>query len=693
MSCPYVHDNDLRKDALVKLKTKKRAKNLASRQIAARNRQQQNYCRESATAKSIQPKSAHLPSQAIVARLSSHHASNILHSKTRVQQKLLTADTTPKALKMPKEQIQQPPLSTATNPHQTGNFTHPTRSETMDISGNVSKQSCIVAVPSHSNSPTNAQESEPTLTSLSTQPKSKDIQQIKRVYYAKSRKKNKLKPCPLFAQGRCARGARCWYSHDPLADNKNTLKEEHQDIDTQAPAVQTSSNRPQAEKVTKAPEGSPLIAQPIYLPGQTSSQNTSTLVQEQVSTRLQSLKSRPCIKFAQGRHCWYGNSCKYSHDLAPQGQRTECLDKITGRAAGVQTSGVQASSGHTVTEHPIEVLEEIRAPEEDHFPGIPTTTLGFESWDTTATLQQWICKNIPYSEHFIKQYGHFIAKGVIPLAFLNKHQCEKANSSDGTFTCFEGLPYELRYQIWSYALDETRETMRVITKYTEVVPQGEMKAKQKKKMDWRPTSKPVEKKQLRRIVPCHEPPALLRVNREARKLALERYKLGFSTTDGAEARCYFNFTNDTLFFGGSNPEQFHQTVTALHKSERNQIWQIAVPLRYWVNNDDKDRFLACLVYFSNLRKVYLLVSPSREDSQYAQNQYMFEKIQTYVDEVWAKKNKIGRRSNSAPVVRRQYLSPFKAKAWGLDNIRFGGHNGTPAAVVPWTMLGYTCPKA
>jgi hypothetical protein len=197
--------------------------------------------------------------------------------------------------------------------------------------------------------------------------------------------------------------------------------------------------------------------------------------------------------------------------------------------------------------------------------------------------------------------GHYNHQAPGPLA--------TAASSSATFTCFGGLPVELRLKIWEQLLQP-----RVVI----AACLDEENAAEKRAQLGRRPSLPTT-------------PVLLRVCREARAVALRRYELAFAwrvpailaRPRSAPARVWFDFSRDTLLLLGELEPYDSSNINApmvyfLDRADTHRVRHVACAfeeLRF--GEVESEQIFGCLFHvldsFPGARR--LLITSTDEDLQ------------------------------------------------------------------------------
>jgi hypothetical protein len=213
-----------------------------------------------------------------------------------------------------------------------------------------------------------------------------------------------------------------------------------------------------------------------------------------------------------------------------------------------------------------------------------------------------------------------------------------------TFHYFSLLPYEIREDIWLYALSMEKNDVRLIWMY-ETGDNGHCTN----------TS----------FVNANQQQRLLLVNHELRDLALKHnYKLAFGTKH-SRPQTYFDYSRDRLFLHTRHSNELPALVKYLHPRERDRIITLAVPLRDFVNGDEHSNAEA-LGKFRNVKRIHLVCGDGLEDRTYAGagDKGLAKAIQRMLYDTWRRNDDPG----SWPRVRMNTIPALTAKYFGIDDM-------------------------
>ena len=152
-----------------------------------------------------------------------------------------------------------------------------------------------------------------------------------------------------------------------------------------------------------------------------------------------------------------------------------------------------------------------------------------KNWDNSNDWKSWAIHNLSGSttSKFIAPYLPALINGTAPLSIFatGLKTAPVAPGAATTFSKFGLLPFELREQIWKFALAAEKCDCRITYHY---------------ELDR--INRHIEKK----FVPMNATPRFMHVNSEARALALKVYEKTFDTDDNP-GTCWFNYEVDRLF--------------------------------------------------------------------------------------------------------------------------------------------------
>lgn len=213
-----------------------------------------------------------------------------------------------------------------------------------------------------------------------------------------------------------------------------------------------------------------------------------------------------------------------------------------------------------------------------------------------------------------------------------------------TFHYFSLLPYEIREDIWLYALSMEKNDVRLIWMY-ETGDNGHCTN----------TS----------FVNANQQQRLLLVNHELRDLALKHnYKLAFGTKH-SRPQTYFDYSRDRLFLHTRHSNELPALVKYLHPRERDRILTLAVPLRDFVTGDEHSNAEA-LGKFRSVKRIHLVCGDGLEDRTYAGagDKGLAKAIQRMLYDTWRRTDDPG----SWPRVRMNTIPALTAKYFGIDDM-------------------------
>ena len=214
------------------------------------------------------------------------------------------------------------------------------------------------------------------------------------------------------------------------------------------------------------------------------------------------------------------------------------------------------------------------------------------------------------------------------------------------FQYFSFLPYELREQIWLYALEDERNDVRLVW--------------QRERRDDGHVTKTS-------FVNANQQQRFLFVNREIRGLALKHnYELAFRTRH-SPAQTFFDFKRDRLFLHTRHSNEVPDLVKHIHRDDAIRIHTLAVPLRDFIMGNE-NRIAEALCRFKNVKRIHLVCGDGLEDKTYggAGDLGLAKAIQRFFYNTWRKHND----PTSCPRFRMYTIPALAAKFLEIDNMRY-----------------------
>jgi hypothetical protein len=161
-----------------------------------------------------------------------------------------------------------------------------------------------------------------------------------------------------------------------------------------------------------------------------------------------------------------------------------------------------------------------------------------KNWDNSNDWKSWAVHNLSdrTASKFIAPYLPALINGTAPLSIFatGLKTAPMAPGAATTFPKFGLMPFELREQIWKFALAAEKCDCRITYHY---------------ELDQ--INRHIEKK----FVPMNATPRFMHVNSEARALALKVYKKTFGTDDYS-GTCWFNYQVDRLFLNTRHSSEY-----------------------------------------------------------------------------------------------------------------------------------------
>lgn len=512
------------------------------------------------------------------------------------------------------------------------------------IRGNCKRQKCPYAhdataqdVSKIANSPFNKDPSE----KASSDKKSNGAQQFENKSSITQQKSQK-KPCLDFAKGRCYRGDSCRYSHDTSSTKPSR----------QAAKIKTEVSTTDQDTLPQKSVAKEAVFN--HGPGKGDQKAANKISFKEIQGAEQassSLSNQPPKKTYATVALRSGAQNHSSWDVpaagaGPPPKAGQLAKKSYADVVSPPREKTPDAQGDgSMIQLAAKPIAEQAAPP-PKLPNITTTNLGIgASWDS-ITLKKWAEANLrpEVLAHYLKAYGGYLDQGVIPVSALHLDPSKpRAKVHNAKFRGFSRLPYEIREQIWNYALDNVHFDCRIGIR--------------RRKYDNNPELEPRV-----RITRRGPPPQILRINSEVREIALRRWESTFRTKTSSARHCFFNFTNDRLFFHGTAAWQLLHIAEAILPEDRCRVRSIAIPLRDFVNGD-KENFVKTIMLFRNLKELWILVGDSREDEPWAKNHFC-KKIWETVRKTWAR-TYLG---TPMPNVWKQILPAFQAKYYRIDGL-------------------------
>ncbi|RFU29951.1 hypothetical protein B7463_g6390, partial [Scytalidium lignicola] len=293
---------------------------------------------------------------------------------------------------------------------------------------------------------------------------------------------------------------------------------------------------------------------------------------------------------------------------------------------------------NTTTEWPVDPL--VKGPQADE-PNISSEscfcfTLGSERCEAHRSYDPETCEKVAAHVRCSQQQGEKMLLRRPPSKMTEK------------FTLFSELPYEIRLQIWEYAVEEMLKTK------------------------WERVRKVcVDRNSKTCKLVSHSPlPSLLEACQLSRKVALKMYKVAFDTKK-ARNRIYFNFKTDILFICNESYEDLPWMARNFFPHDFRRIARLRLPLRDLVLIKDtrvRVDFYRAVARFSGLVDLRLLVSNSPDNEKYWNEKKRLareKEVKQDLDLYWMERYK-----RKGPVVRITAIRADTACAWGIDRLTY-----------------------
>ncbi|RDL37053.1 uncharacterized protein BP5553_04486 [Venustampulla echinocandica] len=458
-----------------------------------------------------------------------------------------------------------------------------------------------------------------------------------------SAQQNQKRLCRNFAKGYCSRGNDCRYSHDIPATKPKTE------------ILPTDQNSWPKKSIVK--EALPMNHGD---PGKSDQKAPKKLSFKKIQAAEQAIASlknqQPKMTYAtvvlrSGTQNYNVRNNHSSRDIPAAEETTVPKKDLPVRKSYSAVVSPPSTIAHKtqgdvskmeVAAKPI--AQKIAPPPE--LPNVMTTNLGIgASWDS-ITLKKWAEANLrpEVLAQYLKAYGGYLDQGVIPVAALHADPSKpRPKVRKAKFRNFGILPFELREQIWNYALDHVHFDCRV----------GLRRKTHDSRLGLDPTI---------RITRCGPSPQILKVNHELRELALKRWERKFPTKTSSVRHCFFNFANDRLFFNGTAAWQLIHIAQAILPQDRCRVRSIAIPLRDFVHGSKED-FIKTVMLFKNLEELWIVVGDSKEDEVYSKSHFT-KAVWEMVRKAWIR-TYAGRR---VPSIWKQIIPALRAKYYGIDGL-------------------------
>jgi hypothetical protein len=280
-------------------------------------------------------------------------------------------------------------------------------------------------------------------------------------------------------------------------------------------------------------------------------------------------------------------------------------------------------------------------------PPASTTTSAAPSWNSGETdYLVWAKRNLtdPAAIRLARTYGKEFESSTAPVQLYR--ELRKRTPPHTSFTSFSLLPYEIRQQIWEYALDTEETDVRLVWDY-------QMRNGHHTRT---------------RLANASPPPRLLLVNHELRSLALKHtYERTFSTRHSA-ATTYFDFSKDRLFLHTSSAAELPHMLRYIRTRDAERLRSLAIPLRDLLKSNERRGLAQILCRFRNLERLDLVCGDGLEDMACggAGDEKLAEKIQKWLASVW----KIRHAPESGPEVHMYLIPAIMAHCLRIDNLMY-----------------------
>jgi hypothetical protein len=280
-------------------------------------------------------------------------------------------------------------------------------------------------------------------------------------------------------------------------------------------------------------------------------------------------------------------------------------------------------------------------------PPASTTTSAAPSWNSGETdYLVWAKRNLtdPAAIRLARTYGKELESSTTPVQLYR--ELRKRTPPHTSFTSFSLLPYEIRQQIWEYALDTEETDVRLVWDY-------QMRNGHHTRT---------------RLANASPTPRLLLVNHELRSLALKRtYERTFSTRHSA-ATTYFDFSKDRLFLHTSSAAELPHMLRYIRTRDAERLRSLAIPLRDLLKSSERRGLAQILCRFRNLERLDLVCGDGLEDMACggAGDEKLAEKIQKWLASVW----KIRHAPESGPEVHMYLIPAIMAHCLRIDNLMY-----------------------